>query len=648
MRLVILLMLALLIAPVAQAQDVRPGTVWTVFTTVDAVVRDNYATVKVITDIRNQGPDPEFPFVVRVPDDAFVTGLTIERDGEVYEAEIKGREEARQEYEAWKEQQQTGGLVEKTRRTNVFSYLINVAEFTNVQATLTYERYLAAENGVYNLSLEAPVSGFGRDLGARFQVRVDDSDGLVSLWGEPTTATRSGNALVYEVGPRPSMEPTSFTAQYMVDTTEGAGTLLTTVVDGEGYFVHRFRAPQDAQEMPMDLVMVLDVSGSMAGMKLQQMVDAAKQVVQSLHDEDRLHLVAFSSDSQSPWRGLLEMTPENRLRAAREIDALFDGGGTNIEAGLRRGFDAFEGVDWSEEEGRFPALVLLTDGQPTAGATSRGELRELASNLNARGLPVFGIAFGDDADFALVRALARDAEGSAIRVPLGVGAEVDLRRFMAALTTPVLRDVEVAYSRGVKAYEPMAPILFGGSELLVVGTYDPALGIHGDVTGVSPEGERRYAFAGGETAPLPFLPRLVAYQEVRMLEEQLDAEPGNQTAIDRVVALALEHGFVTDHTSLVVTLPPREMREFTPTPQPWQTDASGMPVPSATPTTTAPQATRWSPFESDATADGRMITSPTMAGSGPTSEPQVPGPGAALVVLAVLGAALLVARRRGR
>lgn len=647
MRLVSILLLALLIAPVADAQAVQPGTVWTVFTTVDAAVRDNYATVKVIADIRNQGPDPEFPFVVRIPDDAFVTGLTIERDGQVFEAEIKEREEARQEYEEWKAQQQTGGLVEKTRRTNVFSYLINVAEFTNVQATLTYERYLAAENGVYNLSLEAPVSGFGRDLGARFQVRVVDGDGVVALWGEPT-ATRTGDALVYEVGPRPSMEPTPFTAAYMLDATDGAGTLLTTVVDGKGYFAHRFRAPQDAQELPMDLVMVLDVSGSMAGQKLTQMVDAAKQVVQSLHDEDRLHLVAFSSNSQSPWSGLIEMTPENRRRAAREIDALFDGGGTNIEAGLRRGFDAFSGVDWTEEEGRFPALILLTDGQPTAGVTSRSDLRELASNLNARGVPVFGIAFGDDADFALVRALAQDADGAAVRVPLGTGAEVDLRRFMASLTTPVLRDVEIAYSRGVQAHEPMAPILFGGSELLVVGTFDPAWGIHGNVTGVSPEGERRYAFAGGESAPLGFLPRLVAYHEVRMLEEQLEAEGGNETAIARVVELALEHGFVTDHTSLVVTLPPRELREFTPTAQPWQTDASGAPVPTAAPTTTAPQGTRWSPFDStsEASADGRMIASPTANGPAPTSEPQVPGPGAALVVLAVVAAALVVARRR--
>ncbi|HWH08554.1 MAG TPA: VIT domain-containing protein, partial [Candidatus Thermoplasmatota archaeon] len=164
--------LVLLLAPAAFAQASTPpptGTVWTVMTTVEATVQGNYAVVKVIADIGNRGPDPEFPFLVRVPDDAFVTGLTIERDGQVFEARIEERAKARAEYEAHKQAQQTGGLVEKQRRSQLYQYLINVAEFTSVRATLTYEQHLAADRGVYNVSLEAPVSGFGQDLGAQFR-----------------------------------------------------------------------------------------------------------------------------------------------------------------------------------------------------------------------------------------------------------------------------------------------------------------------------------------------------------------------------------------------------------------------------------------------------------------------------------------------
>lgn len=649
------LLLVLLIAtPLAAASQPAPQTIWTVYTTVQAEVRESYATVKVIEEIANRGPDPEFPFVVRVPDDAFVTGLTLERDGQVHEALVEDRAVARAQYESWKAKEQTGGLVEKTRRTNVYSYLINVAEFTNVRATLTYERYLAADRGVHNLSLEAPVPGFGRDLGARFEVRVHHDDGMAALWGEPNGRV-SGGTLTYEVGPRPGVEaPTPFTASYMLAPTDDAGSLLTTIRNGTGYFAHRFRASQDAEALPLDLVLVLDVSGSMAGLKLQQMVDAAKEVVRSLGPDDRLHLVAFSSSARSAWDGLIPMSAQERLRAAREIDALFDGGGTNIEAGLRRGFEAIDAIDWAREEERFPALVLLTDGQPTAGLTSRDELRALAQRANEHDVNVFGIAFGDDADWALIRTLATDGDGAAIRVPLGQGAEVDLRRFMAALTTPVLRDVRIVYSEGVVAHRASAPVLFAGSELLVTGTYDPAKGISGQVTGLSTEGERRYTFSGGQPEALPFLPRLVAYHEVRGLQGSESPD------VARIKALALEHSFVTDHTSLVLTLPAREVRPFVAQDGPRTSpDASGAGAPSSAssaPSSSAQSGGSWWPFSGRSVASNDApVAYEADAQDWPVDHvppgetppaPRVPGPGVALVLLAAGAMALAMGRKR--
>lgn len=670
------LLLLTTVVPSTSASSPMPPSVWLVHTTVEAVVQENYATVNVIADITNRGPDPEFPFSVRVPDDAFVTGLLIERDGTTYEAVVKDRAEARQEYEEWKAQEQTGGLVERTRRTSVYSYLINVAEFTSVRATLTYERYLAADRGIYNLSLEAPVSGFGEDTGATFRVSVRDSDGVTALWGEPR-ATRSGDTLTYEVGPRPGVEhPTPFTASYTLDPTATSGTLLTAIVDGQGYFAHRFRADDDEAQLPMDLVLVLDVSGSMAGEKLRQMVDAAKQVVSSLDADDRLHLVAFSTDARSSWSGLLAMTPEDRRRAASEIDGLFDAGGTNIEAGIRKGFEGLSGVDWAREEGRFPAIVLLTDGQPTAGVTSRDELLRIARGLNTREVPVFGIAFGDDADWTLIRHLAQDGEGAAIRVPPGTGAEVDLRRFMAALTTPVLRDVAISYGPGVTAYRAGAPVLFAGSELLVVGTYDPARGISGAITGWSPAGERRSTFDGSVPADLGFLPRLVAYQQVRELQAQEDADGPTASTTARIVELALEHGFVTDHTSLVLTLPPREAREFVAS-DGRETMEAGRTM-SSTSTASAPappmtydassggngQGTATSAVDASygrdttdltadkASSDDRRVVpgsgaSPELAGSS-GGDVQVPGVGIVATLALALGVALMLGRKAKR
>src|SRR5581483_11405994 len=205
---------------------------------------------------------------------------------------------ARQQYEDQKSQGHTTGLVEKDRHSSVYEYLINVEDTTTVRATLTYEEYLAADRGVYNLSLVAPVSGFGQDRGARFVVDVTDPSGVDAAWGTPdATAQRiPGGWLVEEsVGPRSGDASTPFTASYTLPAGPEGGSLLTWVENGTGYFAQRIRAPADAQRLPVDMTPFLDVSGSMSGLALSQMKDAAGQVVRAFHGDDRLNLVIFSS-----------------------------------------------------------------------------------------------------------------------------------------------------------------------------------------------------------------------------------------------------------------------------------------------------------------------------------------------------------------
>jgi hypothetical protein len=356
------------------------------------------------------------------------------------------------------------------------------------------------------------------------------------------------------------------------------------------------------------------------------------------------------------WPGLRAMTPEDRRDAAREIDALFQNGGTNIESGIVRGFGALDSLDWTRQEERFAALVLLTDGQPTAGETSREGLLRLQRDANDHVVPVFGIAFGEDADWGLIRALAADGQGAAIRVPLGEGAEVDLRRFMSALTTPVLRDVHIEYGPGVDAFRPGAPVLFAGSELLVVGTFDPARGIAGSITGWSNEGERRFGFDGGTPRSLAFLPKLVSYHRVRALQEE------DVPDIAAIKELALKYSFVTDHTSLVLTLPERDVRQR-PMMEATESCAScgssqassssavtsppGGPVASQMDTSGRPSAPPGMPDNKGPMTPESSSRTPNDASSIMEPTARVPGPGLAAILFGLAALALVARRRQG-
>lgn len=525
----------------------------------NATVVDNYAVVNVTAEIREGGPDPQFPFAVRVPQDAYVTGLAISRGNRTYEGVVEPAEVARARYQEHRAHHGTAGLVE-ARDRSTYRYLVNVEEGASVTATLTYETYLEATKGVYTLPLEAPVSGFGTDRGAAFDVTVRHHAGVTDAWGTPAAdATERGGAwhLHHRVGPRSGEAATAFNASYTLPATDERGSIVTAVENGTGYFAHRFEAPADARTIPVDVALALDTSGSMSGLKIRQLRDAARGITTHLGPEDRLRLVPFASVARSPWPGFRPVTPENRSDAVRTVDGFVATGSTNVEDAIRTAFAASDNATRQGDRDALGVVVFLTDGRPTAGLDDKDALRDLARRENDAGARVFGVAFGDDADWGLVHGLGRDGGGAALRVPAGQGAEVDLGRFLRTLTAPVLRNVTADYDGEVTAYHPSAPVLFAGSELLVVGTYPAEQGnITGKVTARSPDGpvQRSFHQPTREDGP-SVLPDLVAYHRIRTLEDRIDAVGPRPDLVQRLRNLSLEHGVVTDVTSLVVTVP---------------------------------------------------------------------------------------------
>ena len=87
---------------------------------------------------------------------------------------------------------------------------------------------------------------------------------------------------------------------------------------------------------PLDLVTVLDVSGSMQGAKLNLLKQAMTFVIQNLGPADRLSIISFSSTARRLIR-LTRMSNEGVQHALNAVGSLIAGRGTNIAEGLRKG-----------------------------------------------------------------------------------------------------------------------------------------------------------------------------------------------------------------------------------------------------------------------------------------------------------------------
>uniref|UniRef100_A0A0D9WMZ2 RING-type domain-containing protein n=1 Tax=Leersia perrieri TaxID=77586 RepID=A0A0D9WMZ2_9ORYZ len=188
--------------------------------------------------------------------------------------------------------------------------------------------------------------------------------------------------------------------------------------DGFAVLVHA-RAPSPSpstSRAPIDLVAVLDVSGSMAGSdKLALVKRATGFVIDSLGAGDRLAVVAFSTDARLVLR-LTRMTPDGKVAARRAVDSLSADGLTNIRAALDVAAKVLDGRRLSNP---VSSVVLLSDGQDnqTMGGVTKARTYDalVPPSLAAGGggaTPVHAFGFGTDHDAAAMHAMSKMTRGT--------------------------------------------------------------------------------------------------------------------------------------------------------------------------------------------------------------------------------------------
>ncbi|CAN6282922.1 unnamed protein product [Urochloa humidicola] len=171
---------------------------------------------------------------------------------------------------------------------------------------------------------------------------------------------------------------------------------------------------------PLDLVTVLDVSGSMVGTKLALLKQAMGFVIDNLGPRDRLCVVSFSSGACRLMR-LARMSGAGKALARRAVESLAAGGGTNIGEALRK---AAKVIDERAHRNAVASVVLLSDGQDTYTVPRRGG-RDAAANYDAlvppsfayggegrRSAPVHTFGFGTDHDAAAMHTIAEATGGT--------------------------------------------------------------------------------------------------------------------------------------------------------------------------------------------------------------------------------------------
>jgi Ca-activated chloride channel homolog len=203
---------------------------------------------------------------------------------------------------------------------------------------------------------------------------------------------------------------------------------------------------------PMNLCLVIDRSGSMEGPPLEYVKQACSYVVDLLSPDDILSIVTFEETVE------VLMPPQrvtNRGPVKEGIQRLIAGNTTNLYDGLLLGLQQVASVS---DPGRATRLVVLTDGEPTAGIKDFSALVAHAGEIKERGATCTFLGFGPDYNEELLASMAKRAGGNYYYIPRPELIPEVFRTELEKLMTVVARNLrlDVKLARWVSMRSPQA------------------------------------------------------------------------------------------------------------------------------------------------------------------------------------------------
>ncbi len=442
----------------------------------------------------------------------------------------------------------------------------NVAVFV-----LQYEELIVRDLSRYKQTFYINPGTVVDDL--RVTVRAIDPEGII----QPAA---SEFASIYRISNDEVIFTYSPTVQQQTDTSKGLNKQLFIEYDvdhsrdvglilvNECYFI-QFFSPRDVGTVPADLVFVIDVSGSMSGIKIEQTKEAILTIIDDLNPEDRLEIVTFSS-SVRQWMNQLVSVGTYEQQAIQYVRTLTAQGGTNLFDGVVDGASILKSYGVS---GHAQIMVVLTDGLPSTGTTDPDDIVQGVTNfLNGTPISLNSLGFGTNLNFDLLMRLSLSNNGIAMQIYESDDAESELEGFFQSIVAPALSSVSVNYEGGTvdNITDTKFPLFYNDSEIVVGGKFSAygakAFAIHVQVTGTGEGGFQIFEsvvdplFTREVSGLVSDVERMVAHLNIQhLLNDRVIADISEAAEIDlKIIELALQYSLLVQEVSELIVSNERE------------------------------------------------------------------------------------------
>ncbi len=530
-------------------------------------------------------------YVFPMPENAAVDAYSFRIGEKVIKGVVKKKEEARKEYEQAKQEGRKAGLLEQERPDIFTQSLVNIPPRATVVANIEYVHTLKIDGAHYLFSFPMVVApryipgqpvgrgnvgrGWADDTdqvpdaskitpqyippGMRaghdidVTVKIDAGLPIQAITGvthELATHQTSETTATVSLKNGPVIPNKDFVLEYKVG---GQNTMLAAMThkgEGEDGFFSIVIQPKHSVErqevMPRDIVLLLDISGSMDGTPIGQLRGFAEYILGTLNPQDRFNIVAFNNDLDTFASQYLPATPENIANGQGFIRALRASGGTEMLPAIRHVLKPA-----SEEANRHAYVIIVTDALVGNDAPI---LKHLNQPQYAR-FRIYPVAMGSAPNDYLIQRAAEIGRGFSMRIANEDNAAEIAKRLAAKISYPIMTDLAIDWGQlKVKEIlpEPL-PDLYADRPLVLIGRYEKSgaakVKLTGNIAGRTVTSEFDLDLPASEPAH-DSLPVLWARARIRHLTNKEIGNISNATQ-EKITALGLTHQIVTDYTSFI-------------------------------------------------------------------------------------------------
>ena len=473
-------------------------------TDVRATVNGSLSTVEVTQNFSNPFAEKiEAVYVFPLPHDAAINEFTMTIGTRHIRGIIRERAEAEEIYREAKRQGYVATLLTE-ERPNIFRQAVaNIEPGREIDVKIKYFQTLEYVDGWFEFAfpmvvgprfnpggttngigavargsegasgqkVEVPYLKPGERSGHDISLRVEVDAGVAIEGFECKThaITKkdfSENHFVAQLKSSDSIPNKDFVLRYRVGGENIKSSLLTQRDARGNYFVLTLYPPKEVEKsprQPLELVFVIDCSGSMSGRPIEQAKAAVERGLRLLGPGDSFQLINFSMRASRLGPEPVEATPENVQRGLNYLHSLKAENGTMMLEGIKAA------LDFPHDPKRLRFVCFLTDGYIGNETEILGEIHKRLGDSR-----IFSFGIGSSVNRYLLDHMAKAGRGAVAYLGPNDSAARIMDDFFGRVSHPAISDIKLDWGsmRVSEVYPSSIPDLFPGRPIELIGRFE--------------------------------------------------------------------------------------------------------------------------------------------------------------------------------